>query len=111
MGSENKSIKMIKSQLNQIEEKQLQNQIELAKLDQTEEKFFETNQSGKLLFDSLFHTWKKDQEILSQLEQEQTRLQFYQRKVQDELESKRNYLIKENRRLVNLEDDLYKKLL
>ena len=100
----------IKSQINQVEENQFKNQQQLRGLEQMEKELFEINKRGQSLLDRLYFYWKKDPEIMNQFEQDQTELNAHYRKVTEELGTKRNAIIQENRNLNNVQGELYTKL-
>ena len=100
----------IKSQINQVEENQFKNQQQLRGLEQMEKELFEINKRGQSLLDRLYFYWKKDPEIMNQFEQDQTELNAHYRKVNDELETKRKEILRENQNLNNVKGDLYTKL-
>ena len=105
-----KKFEEIKSQINQVEESQFKNQQKIAALDQIEKDLFETNKRGQSLLEQLYFYWKKDPEIINRLEQDQTDLNAHYRNVTEELGTKRNAIIQENRNLNDVQGELYTKL-
>lgn len=107
---ENKTITQIQTQINEIKNQQLQIQKELINIEQVEMEFYETKESNRKIIDRLFYFWKMDKEMNNRLEQEFTKLEFYNKKIQTELDKKRNALLKEKEDLEHVEIELNKKL-
>lgn len=100
----------LKSQLSEIEERRLKNQMELAELERIEENMYFIKQQSDHLFDRLFYYWHKDRDLMNKLQQEETQFQFLHKNNLHELASRRLDLLKENRHLDHLEYELYKRL-
>ncbi|SDZ53164.1 Protein of unknown function [Evansella caseinilytica] len=100
----------IKTQLRQLADEQTENRHAFARYEQDEQTLFEIQQKNRRLFDNLFYSWNKDRQLLNQLEQQHNELFDHQQKLREELENKKDCILQENKRLNNVEDNLYRDL-
>ncbi len=108
MGNNDEKIIQIRSRINEIQYKQFQIQRELANIDQEEMEFFEIKERSRKIFERLFHFWHHDKEMMNYIEQEATKLESHHRKIQVELDEKRETLLEEKKKLKQEELELNK---
>lgn len=107
MSKENVEVSKIMNRLHDLQQHQLKNSQAMDKLDYSEQDFFELNKQGTRMLDSLYRTWKADNELIHMINDNRVEIQYYRRRIINEIEQKREKLIEEKKRLYNQEEDLY----
>jgi hypothetical protein len=97
----------VNKNLYEVSEKQVKNQRDIITNEQSEQDFEEVSRKYRRVYDRLFCSWNKDKEFANWLNQENTELLHYNRKVTINLENQREELLRERKYLNELENDLY----
>lgn len=100
-------INRINLRLQDLQDRQEQNERALAEYEQIENQFFELNNQGEHLFERLYNVWHEDEELANAIEYDRQELQHCKRQILHDLDSKKNELMKERQELFYLEENLY----
>src|SRR5699024_10469561 len=99
----------ITSQIKQVQEQQDRNQENLKQHDQLEQDIHELNAKGKRLFNELSDTWGKEQHMAWEVDKKKNELLYNEGRIRFKLEEKKESVLKENRELYDLEEELFTK--
>ena len=97
---------IINRKLAKVNEKKIKNSQALSKHDQLEQDIHEIDIEGSRVFNWISDTWSKDREFIMQLEDLNAEYEQNRRRVQIDLESKKDSLRNEKRKLQDSEDGL-----
>jgi erythromycin esterase-like protein len=107
MSNENIEVSKIMTRLQDVQKNQLKNSQAMYELDCSEQDFLEFNRQDIRMLNSLYNTWKADNEMNHMINDNRIKLQHCKRKIINEMEQKREKLIADKKRLYKQEEDLY----
>src|SRR5699024_12474236 len=93
----------------QVQGQRDQNREHLKQHDQLEQDIHELNAKGKRVVNELSDTWGEDQRMALEVDQNRKELLYNERRIREELEEKKESLLKEKRELYDLEEELFTK--
>ena len=107
MPQKSNNIVEVEQKIAVLQEKQLANKQQLARIDKVEQHFVQTINQGERLFHQLYETWKQDNELKSIMINSQLDVKSNIKNARNKLEKEREILSKDIKKLDQKEHDLY----